>query len=161
MQIPIRRIKLLTVISHRQSSALHLRKRHTACLLQTPHTQTILHLRLARKAIDNLILGARKGNRADLAIVGVEDVDLRVPRRGDGVAGGEVGAEGAAVGIWRDEEGGVGVAFVGRAGGLGDGVVYGEAEGGGVGDLAGAGGEVGGGGWGGGGEAEGGEEEGG
>ena len=151
----------LTIISHRQPGALRFRKRHTPRLIQTSNTQTILHLRLTRETIDNLALRASKRNRPHLAVVGIEDVDLAVSRAGDGVVGGEIGAEGAAVGVWGDEEGDGGVLFVGCARGLGDGVVYWEAEGGGVLDLAGAGGEVGGGGGGGGGEAEGGEEEGG
>ena len=152
---------VLTIISHRQPRALRFRKRDTPRLLQTADTQSILHLRLTRETVDDCILGASKRDRPHLAVVGIEDVDLAVSRAGDGVVGGEIGAQGAAVGVWGDEEGDGGVLFVGCARGLGDGVVYGEAEGGGVGDLAGAGGEVGGGGWGGGGEAEGGEEEGG
>lgn len=53
---------------------------------------------------------------------------MRVPRAGDGVAGGDVGAEGAAIGVGGDEEGDGGVDFVNGAGGLRDRVVDGEAD---------------------------------
>lgn len=58
---------------------------------------------------------------------GVEDVDLALARLGDGVVRRKVGAEAAAVRAVGDGEGDVVVVLVSAAGGLGDGVVDGEA----------------------------------
>lgn len=139
----------LAIISHRQPGALDIRKRHTPRLLQTPDAQAILHLRRTGEAVDHGALGAAERDGPDLAVAAVEDVDLRIAGGGDGVAGGEVGAQRAAVGVRWDGKGDGGVVFVGGAGGLRDRVVDWEAEGFRVGGWAGAGGQ---GGWEGGGE---------
>lgn len=151
----------LAVISHRQPGPLDIRKSHTARLLQTPDAHAVAHLRRAREAIDDLALRAGERDRADLAVVAVEEVHLAVSGAGDGVAGGEVGAESAAPGAGGDGEGDGVVLLVGCAGGLRDAVVDGKADGFGVGDGAGFGGQMGGCGGEGAGEGEGAEDGGG
>lgn len=71
---------------------------------------------------------------------GVKDVDLAVARLGDGVVGWKVGAEATAVRSVGNGEGDEVILLVSAAGGLGDGVVNGEADGLRVSGLAGAGG---------------------
>jgi hypothetical protein len=109
----------LAVISYRQPCVLRIRKCHPARLIRTGNLHPIAHQgRTLRTVDDELRRGnrtARKSHRAEQAATagtrhGV-NIDLGVTGAGDGVAGGKVGFELAAVRASGD---------IGEADGVGD-----------------------------------------
>lgn len=157
------------VISHSKPRILGIRKRHPAGLGLTRNLNPIRHQRTTSCRIDHKL---GRSNRAALQCNGAEerllftggsvDVDGAGARRGDGIAGGEVHLELAAVGAGRHVVEGQGVGDgVCAPGVLVDVEVDGEADAAGVGDGAGTAGESGGWSWGGAGEEGGAEESGG
>jgi hypothetical protein len=126
----------LAIVRHRKPRILGIRKRHTSRLTLTRNTQLITHKRTTLCTIHHKL---RRRYRATLQRHSAKQ-RLRSPRRGVDVDGAGAGRRDGVSCREVDFE----LAAVGAGGDVGEGV-DGEADGLGVGDLAGAAGE--GGGW--------------